>query len=57
MNHNNKKNHFKEENGTKCCSPNNIGLKYIKKKKQDILCQSIKNNKIFGFKFNRINVY
>lgn len=52
-----KKNHFKEENGTKCCSPNNIGLKYIKKKKQDILCQSIKNNKIFGFKFNRINVY
>lgn len=33
MNHNNKKNHFKEENGTKCCSPNNIGLKYIKKKK------------------------
>lgn len=35
MNHNNKKNHFKEENGTKCCSPNNIGLKYIKKKKKN----------------------
>lgn len=31
-----KKNHFKEENGTKCCSPNNIGLKYIKKKKNKI---------------------